>query len=112
MLDDGLPVVVDAASLKVTERALLTAVAEEHGAPFALIHCEAPEQLRREWIRKRSDDASEATEELLDQQASWFEPLTAEEKSHTIHIHTDQDHVAEALADRIRQHFGLSDPAK
>ena len=50
---------------------------------------------------------SEATEELLDAQQTWFEPLTAEEKSHTIHLHTDQEHVAEAVADRIRQHLGI-----
>jgi uncharacterized protein len=30
-----------------------------------------------------------------------------EEKTHTVHLHTDQEHVAEAVADRIRQHFGL-----
>ncbi|MGF2688029.1 AAA family ATPase [Marinobacter sp. DUT-3] len=107
LLGAGLPVIVDAASLKQSERTLLTDVAENQGIPFALIHCEAPEDLRREWIRKRSGDASEATEEILDAQQTWFEPLTTEEKTHTIHLHTDQEHVAEAVADRIRQHFGL-----
>jgi len=107
VLTAGLPVIVDAASLKQQERSLLAAVAESRGVPFALIHCEAPEALRREWIRNRKGDASEATEELLDAQQDWFEPLTAEEKSHTIHLHTDQEHVAEAVADRIRQHLGI-----
>ncbi len=99
--------IVDAASLKEKERSLLASVAEAQGVPFALIHCEAPEDLRREWIRNRKGDASEATEELLDAQQTWFEPLTAEEKTHTIHLHTDQEHVAEAVADRIRQHLGI-----
>ncbi|AOY88951.1 hypothetical protein BKP64_12685 [Marinobacter salinus] len=108
LLAAGCPVIVDAASLKEKERSLFAAVAETQGLPFALLHCEAPEALRREWIRARSGDASEATEELLDAQQSWFEPLTADEKSHTIHLHTDEEHVAEAVADRIRQHFGLS----
>lgn len=107
VLGAGFPVIVDAASLKVHERSLLASVAETQGVPFALIHCEAPEALRREWIRKRKDDASEATEALLEAQQSWFEPLTADEKSHTIHLHTDQEHVAEAVADRIRQHLGI-----
>lgn len=75
--------------------------------PFALLHCEAPEALRRAWIRKRQGDASEATEALLDAQQGWFEPLDAEEKAHTLHLKTDESHVAEAVADRIRQHFGL-----
>jgi aminoglycoside phosphotransferase family enzyme/predicted kinase len=107
ILAAGLPAIVDAASLKENERSLLASVAEAQGVPFALIHCEAPEKLRREWIRNRKGDASEATEELLDAQQTWFEPLTAEEKSHTIHLHTDQEHVAEAVADRIRQHLGI-----
>jgi hypothetical protein len=32
--------------------------------------------------------------------------LTEKEKSHTIHLRTDQEQVAEAVADRIRQHLG------
>lgn len=107
LLRAGLPVIVDAASLKESERSLLASVAENLGLPFALIHCEAPEDTRREWIRNRSGDASEATEALLSEQQAWFEPLTTDEKTHTIHLHTDQEHVAEAVADRIRQHFGL-----
>ena len=103
-----MPVIVDAASLRENERSLLASVAEAQGVPFSLIHCEAPETLRREWIRNRKGDASEATEELLDTQQTWFEPLTAEEKTHTIHLHTDQKQVAEAVADRIRQHLGIS----
>jgi len=100
-------VIIDAACLKHEERTLFAEVAESQGVPFLLLHCEAPENLRRQWIRERKGDASEATEELLDAQQSWFEPLSAEEKSHTIHLHTDQEHVAEAVADRIRRHLGL-----
>ncbi|MBK1852945.1 AAA family ATPase [Marinobacter sp. 1-4A] len=108
LLAAGLPVIVDAACLKEKERALFAAVAESQGVPFALIHCEAPEELRKEWVRNRKGDASEATEELLDAQKGWFEPLTVEEKTHTVHLRSDQEHVAEAVADRIRQHFGLA----
>ncbi|MDX1757618.1 MAG: AAA family ATPase [Marinobacter sp.] len=107
LLEAGLPVIVDAACLRESERTLIMEVAETHCVPCALLHCEAPEALRRQWIRNRTGDASEATEELLDAQQSWFEPLTQDEKTHTIHIHTEQEHVAEALADRIRQHLGL-----
>ncbi|WP_404367871.1 AAA family ATPase [Marinobacter sp.] len=107
LLATGTAVIVDAACLKAGERGRIQQVAEEQGVPFALIDCEAPEELRRQWIRQRSGDASEADESLLDQQREWLEPLTDDEKVHTIHVHTEQDHVAEALADRIRQHFGL-----
>ena len=107
LLASGQSVIIDAACLKHEERTLFAEVAESQGVPFLLLHCEAPENLRRQWIRERKGDASEATEELLDAQQSWFEPLSAEEKSHTIHLHTDQEHVAEAVADRIRRHLGL-----
>eukprot|EP00163_Fabomonas_tropica_P011539 TRINITY_DN2226_c0_g5_i1.p1 TRINITY_DN2226_c0_g5~~TRINITY_DN2226_c0_g5_i1.p1 ORF type:complete len:417 (+),score=65.08 TRINITY_DN2226_c0_g5_i1:546-1796(+) len=108
LLAGGLSVIVDAACLKEHERHMFDTIAENEGVPFALIHCEAPEELRREWVRKRKGDASEATEQLLDAQQSWFEPLTADESNHTIHLHTDEEHVAEAVADRIRQHLGMS----
>ncbi|MBC7191666.1 bifunctional aminoglycoside phosphotransferase/ATP-binding protein [Marinobacter sp.] len=108
LLRAGMPVIVDAACLKQQERTMVAQVAEELGVPFALIHCEAPENKRREWIRQRSGDASEATEELLDQQKSWFEPLTDRERTYTIRLHTEQEHAAAAVADRIRQHFGIS----
>lgn len=108
MLAAGLPVIVDAACLKEKERAMFAQVAESRGLPFALIHCEAPEKLRRQWVRSRKGDASEATEALLDTQKNWFEPLTDSENSRTVHLRTDQDNVAEAVADRIRQHFGLA----
>ena len=110
LLASGLSVIVDAACLKEKERAQFASVAENQGVPFALLHCEAPEALRREWVRKRKGDASEATEELLDAQQSWFEPLTTEEKTHTVHLHTEDEHVAEAVADRIRQHLGMTGP--
>ncbi len=108
LLASGLSVIIDAACLKESERTLFAEVAENRGAPFALLHCEAPEQMRRDWVRKRKGDASEATEELLDAQQSWFEPLTVAEKTHTVHLHTEEEHVAEAVADRIRQHFGMT----
>ncbi|WP_166269788.1 AAA family ATPase [Marinobacter caseinilyticus] len=107
LLMAGVPVIVDAANLKHDERDLLEQVAESQGVPFALVDCEAPEALRRKWVSARTADASEADVTLLDQQKGWLEPLTDREKTHTIHVHTEQDHVAEALADRIRQHFGL-----
>jgi predicted kinase len=107
LLTSGLPVIVDSACLKQSEREMMADVAESRGMPFALLHCEAPLESRKEWARNRSGDASEATEEFLEEQEAWLEPLTTEEKTHTIHLYTDQEHVGEAVADRIRQHFGL-----
>jgi aminoglycoside phosphotransferase family enzyme/gluconate kinase len=107
LLASGLAVIVDAACLKTAERERLEQVAENQGVPFALIDCEAPDDLRRTWVRERSGDASEADESMLDEQKTWIEPLSDREKVHTIHVHTEEDRVAEALANRIRQHFDM-----
>ncbi|MFW5824795.1 MAG: AAA family ATPase [Marinobacter sp.] len=107
LLQAGLGVVVDAACLRENERELLASVAENLALPFALIHCEAPEEVRREWIRARRGDASEADESLLEQQKQWEEPLSEPEKTHTVHIRTDERLAAGELAGRIRAHFGI-----
>ncbi len=109
LLAAGFSVIVDAACLKRAERQMLDDIAEARGVPFALIHCEAPEATRRSWIRSRNHDASEATEALLTEQQQWEEPLTEQEKTHTIHVHTDQPRVAGELAQRIRGHLGLGE---
>ena len=106
LLCAGLPVVVDAACLKQQERPCWQKW-QRNWAAFALVHCEAPEEKRRAWIRKRNGDASEATEELLDQQKDWFELPTDEEKPIRF-ICTRSRRTAAAVADRIRQHFGIS----
>ena len=111
LLQCGFGVIVDAACLRENERELLASVAEGLGVPFGLIHCEAPEATRREWIRERRGDASEADEKLLEQQKQWEEPLSDVEKSHTVHIRTDETLATGELAHRIRAHFGMDDGA-
>ena len=108
LLAQGCAVIVDAACLKRAERQRFADIAESQGVPFAILHCEAPEKLRRTWIKNRRDDASEATEALLDEQMTWFEAIGEDEAGHTIRLHTEQPDVAQAVADRIRQHFGLA----
>lgn len=106
LLDAGIPVIVDAACLRQAERELLETAANGAGAPFALLNCQAPETTRREWIRDRSADASEATEDLLAEQEKWVEPLNDWESNHTVHVRTDADDVPELLVMQIRKHFG------
>ncbi|PVY77044.1 hypothetical protein C8D92_104278 [Tamilnaduibacter salinus] len=105
LLQAGMPVIVDSAALKQQEREQLESVAANLGLPFCLIDCEAPEETRRQWVRERQGDASEATESLLDAQRQWAESLTEEERTHTIHVRTDAEGAAELLAERIRGHF-------
>lgn len=108
LLATGLPVIVDSACLRQSEREQLEAVAESQGVPFVLLDCQVPDDVRRDWVRERDGDASEAGEDLLEQQNSWLEPLSEREKSHTIHINTTSRQAAQALAARIRAHLGLA----
>ena len=104
----GYPVIVDSAALRVREREALLQVAENLGVASLLVSCEAPEDVLRERIRirkQRSNEASEAGEPVLDRQLASVESLTENERSHSIHIRTDQDGALEALVDNIRRHL-------
>ena len=107
LLAAGIAVIVDAACLKRQERDLLADVARRQRVPFALIHCQAPESQRRIWIGKRSGDASEATEALLEVQNSWFEPLSNEESKYAIAVQTADPDNVEGLAQKIQQYMAL-----
>ncbi len=104
----GYPVIVDSAALRIQEREALFQVAENLGIASLLVSCEAPEATLRERIRareKRSGEASEAGEPVLDKQLASLEPLSESERSHTIHIRTDQEGALEALVENIRRHL-------
>lgn len=102
LLAAGVPVIVDAACLKQDERQLFAELARQHRVPFALIHCDAPERQRREWIRKRSGDPSEAAEALITVQNSWFEPITEEESKTVIRVQSAVPQDVEGAAQRIQ----------
>jgi len=79
VLDDGWPVIVDAACLKRAERAAFRAIAEKRRIPFAILACDAPVAELRRRLRQRTSDASEATVAVLDEQRAWLEPLDESE---------------------------------
>lgn len=88
----GVPVVVDAASLRRDERAAMQAVAQQAGAGFRLLLCDAPLAVLGQRISDRlasGHDASDATPELLARQQRWFEPPGADEAGHTWRVATD-----------------------
>ena len=80
LLAAGWPVIVDAAFLKHAERDSFAALAAELGVGFAILAMEAPPEELRRRLRARSDDASEATEAILERQLEWFEPPGPEEQ--------------------------------
>ena len=80
-LQAGFSVIVDAAFLRRAERADFRALAALRGVRCVILACEAPiDELRRR-LRRRQNDVSEATVEVLEQQFAWLEPLTEDERT-------------------------------
>ncbi len=108
LLAQGQSVIVDAAFLRASERAMFFALARELALPFVIVHCEAPLAQRRQWLRQRRDDPSEATDALLDTQAGWFEPFSADESAAVIRIDTAAADALAALPLRVRERLGTA----
>jgi len=92
VLRAGFPVVVDATSLRRSERAAFRAVAERAGVPFALLSCRAAPSTLRARIAERDArgvDPSEATLEVLEHQLRTQEPLDTDEIALATELDTD-----------------------
>lgn len=100
-LHAGWPVVVDAAFLRVAERARFAALAARLGLPWRVLDCQRPEAERaRRLVQRqaRGDDPSEAGVALLARQAALAEPLEPAERAAAI---TVGDVSPAALADVV-----------
>ncbi len=85
LLDAGVSVVVDAASLRARERLDLAQVARQRGRPAVVVACDAPWPVLQERVSTRAlagADASDATPEVLQQQRHWREAAAADEPVH------------------------------
>jgi hypothetical protein len=68
LLGAGWPVIVDGSFSRVAERTAARALADRHGLPFAVLWCDAPDDVLAERLRSRSEDqheVSDGREELL-----------------------------------------------
>lgn len=82
LLQAGWTVVVDAAFLKRHERDAFATLARSHGWPFGILAPHAPVEVLRQRIARRQakgTDPSEATQEVLERQLQWIEPLGEDE---------------------------------
>lgn len=87
----GVPVVVDAASLRRSEREAMQAVAAAAGAGFRLLLCEAPAPVLAQRVKSRlatGQDPSDATAEVLARQHQWVQWPGTDEASHTWRLDT------------------------
>ena len=92
-LDAGVSVVIDAASLRRSERDALRTLAARHAARFSLLVCEAPPEVLRARVqqRQRADtDASDATPDVLAFQQAVAEWPGADEATDTVRLDTDR----------------------
>lgn len=99
----GVPVVVDAASLKRAERDALRALAARLGAPFTLLLCVAPPGRLRARVQARAAagrDPSDATAEVLQRQIGLAEWPGDDEAADTVRLDTDAP--PDAVAARVR----------
>jgi uncharacterized protein len=103
VLGAGFTVIIDAATLQRWQRNVLAQAARRLGLPVALVVCDAPEAVLRQWLRQRAAsgaDPSDADEAVLERQLSGREPPTATELP-LIRVNTERGIEPERLAGLI-----------
>ncbi|MDH5536060.1 MAG: AAA family ATPase [Betaproteobacteria bacterium] len=104
ILKAGLPVIVDAAFLKRTERDAFRSLAAGLAVPFLILDCSAPESVLRERITAREregQDASEADIAVLEHQIASAEALEPDERAHTVRVGNDPAAQARNIARKL-----------
>jgi aminoglycoside phosphotransferase family enzyme/predicted kinase len=102
----GFPVVIDATYLKQTQRQAAWDVAQETGAPFLILDCQAPDTVIASWLAQRQaagQDPSDATLDVVKAQQASREPLDAQELALTKQVNTHESASLDSLIERIRQ---------
>lgn len=91
ILKAGYSVIVDATFLKQAPRRAFQDLAEELEVPFLILDCEAPDQILRERVARRTQtDASEADRVVLEHQLASREPLNELEQTLALVVDTTQ----------------------
>jgi aminoglycoside phosphotransferase family enzyme/predicted kinase len=107
----GYPVVVDAAFLKRAWREMFRELARQHGVPFVLVACAAPEEALRERVARRERegaDASEAGLAVLERQIAKLEPLLAGELDAAVIVDAhDAEAAMRAAAKSVAARLGV-----
>lgn len=79
VLTAGRSVIIDATFLKRQNRDRFRDLANKLGVPFAILDCQADPDLLRRRLETRTNDASDATPTVLEEQLAQHDPLAADE---------------------------------
>jgi aminoglycoside phosphotransferase family enzyme/predicted kinase len=107
----GLPVIVDAAFLKLGERQRFQRLAKSLGVPFGVLHMEADEPTLIARIERRQQvgaDPSEAGIAVLKSQLATQQPLLSSEMEDVLSIDTTAADSLDTLVIRIRRKCSVS----
>lgn len=100
LCQSGFSVIIDATFLRQAHRQPFQALAKELNMPFVILQFNAEEQLLHQWIKKRAQagtDASDATIEVMHNQLTTIEPLSENEADHIISINSGDGNAAEKI---------------
>ncbi len=101
LCQSGFSVIIDATFLRQSHRQPFQELAKELNMPFVILQFNAEEQLLHQWIKKRAQvgtDASDATIEVMQHQLTTVEPPSENEADHLISINSGDENAAEKLA--------------
>lgn len=93
----GWTVILDAKYDQEAARTKAIAKSKEHQLAIEIIYCTAPEAILRDRLLARTDDVSDATADLLNQQKAATEPFTEAEKLLLKTIDTTENWAAQLL---------------
>lgn len=102
LLAHGWAVILDATFRDAAFRQDALRVARERHVPVSIVHLHAPPEVLAQRIRQRTADASDATPELLAEQAAQFEPFSTEERQRLLDIDATRRIPFDDLAGRLR----------
>ncbi|MTW21672.1 AAA family ATPase [Allochromatium palmeri] len=106
ILASGYDVLVDATFIARHRRERFQALAQRHGAGFAILALDAPLDVLRERVTRRlarGADVSEADLSVLERQYASRQPLSEQEYRRALVIDTSRDAALSELLDRVRE---------
>jgi predicted kinase len=100
----GESIVVDAAFLRHGERQQFLELARQNDAPFAIVHCSAPDPVLRQRVAARAaarNDASEAGLDVLQRQPGYWEPFDVQQQAAVVAADTSDPSAIERALEQL-----------